>query len=233
MTQHISTLSVIVPVYNEERTVLKILAAVEAVPLAKEIIVVDDGSSDGTRELLRLYIENKPNFLVIYHEKNGGKGQAIRTGIMAVSGDAVIIQDADLEYDPQDFLKLVEAMESTGVQAVFGSRFLKGDKVTSAWHRFVNFFLTFLTNVLFSVKLTDMETCYKLFRSDFLKQFPLQSEGFEIEVELTARTLRSGARIVEIPISYKGRSFHEGKKIGWKDGIKALGALFKYRCAHL
>jgi glycosyltransferase involved in cell wall biosynthesis len=224
-------LSVLIPVYNEKKTVQKLVETVQAVPLKKEIVIVDDGSTDGTRELIRQRFEGRPDFKVIFHEKNKGKGAAIRTGIGAASGDAVIIQDADLEYDPMDYLPLTQALETNGVNIVFGSRFLSGKRVTSPLHRAVNYFLTALTNLLYGSRLTDMETCYKLFRSQTLKNLPLGSDGFEIEVELAAKALKAGERIVEIPVSYKGRSYHEGKKIGWKDGVKAVGCLLKYRFA--
>lgn len=222
-------LSVIVPVYNEKNTIKKILDLILLVPVEKEIIVVDDGSSDGTRTVIQEKFSGHPEIRIIFHEKNTGKGKAIRTGIAAASGDAVIIQDADLEYDPMDYLKLTEALEKNGVSVVYGSRFLDKTHVTSSWHRFVNFFLTAVTNFLFSSKLTDMETCYKLFRTPLIKGLDLKSDGFEIEVELTAKVLKLGEKIMEVPISYKGRSFHEGKKIGWKDGFNAIFMLVRYR----
>jgi glycosyltransferase involved in cell wall biosynthesis len=225
------TLSVLIPVYNEKNTLRELVEAVQAVPLKKEIILVDDGSTDGTRELIRQQFSGSEGFKVIFHEKNKGKGAAIRTGIAAATGDAVIIQDADLEYNPMDFLPLTQALEKNSANIVFGSRFLAGKKVTSAWHRAVNYLLTALTNALYGSRLTDMETCYKLFRARTLKELPLESDGFEIEVELTAKALRAGERIIEIPVSYKGRSYHEGKKIGWRDGVKAVGCLWKYRFA--
>lgn len=222
-------LSVIVPVYNEKSTIDRIIRVVQLVPVKKEIVIVDDGSTDGTRELVRQRFVGQDGFKVIFHEKNQGKGAAVRTGIGAASGDAVIIQDADLEYDPMDYLPLIQALEKDGASVVYGSRFMGKKKVTSGWHRAVNFFLTWLTNILFSSRLSDMETCYKLFRSKIIKGIRLESNGFEIEVELTAKILKSGERIVEVPVSYKGRSFHEGKKIGWRDGIKAVSTLIYYR----
>ncbi|OGW83062.1 MAG: glycosyl transferase [Omnitrophica bacterium RIFCSPHIGHO2_02_FULL_51_18] len=222
-------LSVVVPVYNERNTIEKILEAILAVPLEKEIVIVDDGSNDGTRELIRERFSQHRDLKLIFHEKNKGKGEAVHTGIREASGDMVIIQDADLEYDPKDYVPLIQNMERSGINVVYGSRFLNKQKVTSDWHRFVNYFLTALTNGLFGVRLTDMETCYKLFRAPLIKRMPLRSRGFEIEVELTAKLLKSGEKILEVPISYKGRSFHEGKKIGWRDGIKAVVALFRYR----
>ena len=223
------TLSVIVPVYNEKDTIEKILKLIQAVPVDKEIIVVDDGSVDGTQAVLRDKFSGQTGLRTIFHDKNGGKGKAIRTGIAAASGDAVIIQDADLEYDPMDYLKLLEGLEKSGADVVYGSRFLQKKNVTASWHRFVNFFLTAVTNLLFFSSLTDMETCYKLFRAPLIKRLDLKSDGFEIEVELTAKILKLKEKISEVPISYKGRSFHEGKKIGWRDGIKALFHIFYYR----
>jgi glycosyltransferase involved in cell wall biosynthesis len=222
-------LSVIVPVYNEKNTVREILETIRRVPVEKEIVVVDDGSSDGTRKLVSDLYGHERQMRLIFHEKNAGKGKAIQTGIAAASGDRIIIQDADLEYDPADYAKLLAAMEKSGAHAVYGSRFREKKKVTALWHRGVNYFLTALTNVLYGSDLTDMETCYKLIRAETLKCLAIESDGFEIEAEITAKLLRRGERIVEVPIAYKGRSYHEGKKIGWKDGLKAVLALFRYR----
>ena len=222
-------LSVIIPVYNEKNTIQRIIALVEAVPLAKEVVIVDDGSNDGSRELIRMCFEGRNGFKLIFHEKNQGKGKAIETGIRAASGDAVIIQDADLEYDPQDYLKLLRAMEENRVNVVYGSRFLGGVKVTAWWHRSVNYFLTLLTNVLYGSRLTDMETCYKLIKTGTLRNITIESSGFEIEAELSAKLLKMKERILEVPISYKGRSYHQGKKIGWRDGVQAVITLFYYR----
>jgi len=222
-------LSVIVPVYNERETVREIIALVASVPVDKEIIVVDDGSTDGTSRVLREHFSAAPGVRVAFHEKNRGKGAAVRTGIAMAEGELTIIQDADLEYEPSDYLALIAALDSRGTNVVYGSRFLAKKRVTGSLHRFVNWFLTTLTNVLFGAHLTDMETCYKLYRTRTLQALPLKSEGFELEVELTARTLKSGEKIVEVPVSYKGRSYHEGKKIGWTDGVKAVLELVGYR----
>lgn len=222
-------LSVIIPVYNEKGTIQKIVEAVRAVPLDKEIVLIDDGSTDGTREIIKLLFSSKPGIRVIFHETNAGKGRAIRTGIQAASGEAVIIQDADLEYDPMDYVPMLSRMRETGAPVVYGSRFLGKPRTSSFWHRLVNRFLTGLTNLLFGASLSDMETCYKLFRTRVIKGLNLESVGFEIEVEITAKMLLSGEKIEEIPISYKGRSYHEGKKIGWRDGLKAVEKLFYYR----
>jgi glycosyltransferase involved in cell wall biosynthesis len=222
-------LSVVIPVYNERNTIEKVLEVVSAVPVEKEIIVIDDGSTDGTREVLRRYCDTHPQFRIVFHEKNMGKGGAVRTGFAAAKGEAIIIQDADMEYNPMDYLPLLEALRKNGSNVIFGSRFLAGKKVTAPWHRFVNFFLTFLMNVFYGSRLTDMETCYKLIKTDTLRRIRLDSDGFEMEVELTAKLLRQGEKIHEIPVSYKGRSYHEGKKIGWQDGVKAVWTIMRYR----
>ena len=222
-------LSVIVPVYNERETIRPILEIINSVPLTKEIVVVDDGSGDGTREILRREFGSREGFKLILHDKNYGKGRAIRSGLAAATGEAIVIQDADLEYDPMDFLPLLDALEKNGANVIYGSRFLKKKRVTPFWHRSVNWFLTFLTNTLFHSRLTDMETCYKMFRAPVIKDIGLVSDGFEIEAEMTLKLLKRGEGIAEMPISYKGRSFHEGKKIGWRDGVKAVWTLVRYR----
>lgn len=221
-------LSVVIPVYNERTTIEKVIRLIQSVPVDKEIIVVDDGSTDGTREILA-QMRSEPNIQTIFHSQNGGKGKAVRTGLEAAASEAVIIQDADMEYDPMDYIPLLQVLQQSGADVVYGSRFLSGKKVTSGWHRFVNFFLTMLTNILYGSKLTDMETCYKLFRKSVLPKLNLVCNGFEIEVEITAKLLKNKFRIVEAPVSYKGRTYHEGKKIGWKDGLKAVWYLFKHR----
>lgn len=221
-------LSVVIPVYNEEKTLRALLEKVLRVKIDKELVIVDDHSSDGSGAIIREYTR-LPNVKAIYHERNYGKGKAIRSGIEHITGDIVIIQDADLEYEPMDYLPLLDSLRKTGLNVVYGSRFLGNRRASSLWHRSVNQFLTFLTNVLFGSRLTDMETCYKLFRADFLKSLNLRSNGFEVEVELTAKTLKQGEKIAETPISYKGRSFHDGKKIGWKDGLQAIWTLLRYR----
>jgi glycosyltransferase involved in cell wall biosynthesis len=225
-------LSVVIPVYNEERTICQIAKAIDEVPLDKELIFVDDGSTDGTRELLEKHFRNRQGCRIILHEKNVGKGKAIQSGIHSSTGEALIIQDADMEYDPKDYLKLVEVLNQGNTNVVYGSRFMNKKKVTSFWHRAVNAGLTQLTNGLYASKLTDMETCYKLFRSDTIKKINLESNGFEIEAELTAKLLTRGETIIEVPISYKGRSYHEGKKIGWWDGVKTVMCLLRLRFFH-
>ncbi|MGD9140181.1 MAG: glycosyltransferase family 2 protein [bacterium] len=219
--------SVIVPVYNEKSTLLEILARVEAVSLDKEIIMVDDGSTDGSREILESLEPGRAR--VILHEKNSGKGAAIRTAIPHCTGDVITIQDADLEYDPEDLLKLIKPIEAGKADIVYGSRFTGERRNMFFWHWVGNQLLTLITNILYDTTLSDMETCYKMFKSDILKGIDLKSRSFEIEVEMTAKVLKRKHRIYEVPISYAGREFHEGKKITWKDGLVALYHLFKYR----
>jgi glycosyltransferase involved in cell wall biosynthesis len=221
------TLSVIIPVYNEAATLMKIIERVERVPIDKELIIVDDGSTDGSREIMsRLPAERAR---VILQETNCGKGAAIRAGLPEVTGDLVVIQDADLEYDPGDFLKLLKPIQEGRADIVYGSRFTGERKNMSFLHWVGNRFLTLVTNVLFGTKLSDMETCYKMFRSEIVKNIPLRSHRFEFEVEITAKVLKRKHRIYEVPISYAGREFHEGKKITWRDGITALWNLLRYR----
>jgi len=224
-------LSIIIPVYNEEATIRAILDKVRAVDIGmdKEIIVVDDGSHDRTREILKQE-EAKGDIRVVYHDRNRGKGAAVRTGIAAAQGDFVIIQDADLEYDPQDYPKLLKPLLDGEADVVYGSRFLGGaGEAMLSLHRLGNKFLTAITNLLYGSSLSDMETCYKVFRAELIKSIPLHSNRFEIEPEITAKLLKRGYKIREVPIRYKGREFHEGKKITWKDGFDALWTLLKYR----
>ena len=222
-------LSVVVPCYNEIATAEKLLRRVREVPLRLEVIVVDDGSTDGTRDLLkRLEGEGLIDQLV-FHEQNGGKGAALRTGFAHATGDVVVVQDADLEYDPTEFPLLLEPILSGKADAVFGSRFLGGPhRVLFYWHSVGNRFLTLLSNMFTDVNLTDMETCYKMVRRELLQSLPLSAHRFGIEPELTARLAQAEARIYELPISYDGRSYAEGKKIGWKDGVSALWSILKY-----
>lgn len=226
-------LSIIMPVYNEKATIREILKRVRAVDVGmeKEIIVVDDGSKDGTREILREE-ESRGDIKVLYHEKNMGKGAAVRTGIASATGDFVIIQDADLEYDPQDYPALLKPLLEGKTEVVYGSRFLGGyGSSMLSWHRFGNKFLTAATNLLYGSSLSDMETCYKAFKASVIKSIPLRSNRFEIEPEITAKILKRGYKILEVPIRYRGREFHEGKKISWKDGFSALWTLLRYRFA--
>jgi glycosyltransferase involved in cell wall biosynthesis len=221
-------LSVIIPVYNEEATIQEILKQVRAVGLAHEIIVVDDGSTDQTRELLKAE-EGQTGTTVIYHERNQGKGAAVRTAFDRATGDILLIQDADLEYDPRDYPALLRPIEENRVKVVYGSRFLGPRKAMLFWHMLGNKLLTLLTNLLYNTILSDMETCYKVFRADVVKGIPLRSRRFEFEPEITAKVLKRGHRIFEVPISYYGREYNEGKKITWREGPKAIWTLIKYR----
>ena len=221
-------LSVIMPVYNEKDTIQEILRQVRAVNRADEIIVVDDGSTDGTRDLLKCEAD-QPGTIVIYHDRNQGKGAAVRTGFDRATGDILLIQDADLEYDPRDYPLLLRPIEEGRVKVVYGSRFLGPRKAMLFWHMLGNKFLTLLTNLLYNTILSDMETCYKVFRADVIRGIPLRSRRFEFEPEITAKVLKRGHRIFEVPISYYGREYDEGKKISWRDGPKAAWTLIKYR----
>jgi glycosyltransferase involved in cell wall biosynthesis len=221
-------LSVIMPVYNERETLPEILARVRAVDLRKEIVVVDDGSTDGTREILREE-DQKGNLKVLYHEVNKGKGGAVRTGLEHASGDFVIIQDADLEYDPRDYPKLLKPLLDGQAEVVYGSRFMEFGKTMFFLQALGNRMVTLVTNLLYGTALSDMETCYKVFRAEVIKSIPLRSRRFELEPEITAKLLKRGYRIHEVPISYQGREYHEGKKLTWRDGITALWTLIKYR----
>jgi glycosyltransferase involved in cell wall biosynthesis len=227
------TLSILIPVFNEIRTLSSLLDAVlaTAIPMKKEIVVVDDFSTDGSREVLRDYASRFPEIRLVLHEKNQGKGAAIRTAISEMTGDWALIQDADLEYDPRDYAGMLLPVLDGCADAVFGSRFLVGRyrRAMYFWHTAVNKFLTFLTNILNDLNLTDMETCYKLVRADILKMLIIRSNGFDLEPELTTKLAKFGARIYETPISYRGRTYAEGKKIGAKDAIAALKAIFRYR----
>lgn len=199
--------------------------------LDKEIILVDDFSTDGTRELLRnKYGEGKGNIKVFYHKQNQGKGAAVNTALKYATGDYSIIQDADLEYDPNDFLKLADCVRRNKADVVYGSRFYKSWRATSFLHFLVNKFLTVLTNLLFNANLSDMETCYKMLKTDVFKNLELKSRKFEIEPEITIKLLKKGYKIFEIPIFYRGRSYHEGKKIGWRDAVMAIYTIIKLRC---
>ena len=222
-------LTVIMPAYNEAATVEVALRRIRAIALRLEIIAVNDGSTDGTREILDGLAETGLVDKVIHHEKNRGKGAAIRSGITAASGDAVVVQDADLEYDPADLPAMLLPLRSRQADAVYGSRFQGGPhRVLYFWHYVGNRFLTLLSNVFTNLNLTDLETCYKLIRTDLLKQLPLSSNRFGFEVEITARLAQARARIWEIPISYSGRTYAEGKKITWRDGFAALFHILRY-----
>ncbi|MEM8960596.1 MAG: glycosyltransferase family 2 protein [Acidobacteriota bacterium] len=228
------TLSIVIPAYNERATIDEILRRVydASVPgeLEREVIVVDDGSTDGTRERLREIADSfSPPVRVIEQAKNGGKGSALRTGFDAATGDLILIQDADLEYTPKDYPQLIQPILDGDADVVYGSRFLGGPhRVLFFWHYMGNRFLTTLSNMMTDLNLSDMETCYKVFRSELLKGLELKSDRFGIEPELTAKMAKARARIFEVPISYFGRTYAEGKKIGWRDGFAAIWCILRY-----
>jgi glycosyltransferase involved in cell wall biosynthesis len=224
-------LSILMPVYNEHETLREILGQVRAVELPgveKEIIVVDDGSTDGSRDILAEEAR-AGDLRVFYHDRNLGKGAAVRTAIDQASGDLLLIQDADLEYDPRDYPKLIQPIMEGRVAVVYGSRFLGPRKAMLFWNMLGNKLLTLTTNILFNAILSDMETCYKCFRADIVKGIPLHARRFEFEPEITAKVLKRGHRIFEVPISYYGREYYEGKKISWRDAPIAFWTLIKYR----
>ena len=238
-------LSIVMPVYNEIGTIADIIQRVRAVDLKvpvgygpedgavveldREIVVVDDGSTDGTRRILRA-LEDRLGVTVILHERNQGKGAAVRTGLDHASGEVVLIQDADLEYDPRDFPALLQPILENRSQVVYGSRFRGGPtKAMFFWHMLGNRFLTLVTNVLYNTILSDMETCYKVFTREVAEQLDLKAPGWGFDPEITAQILKRGYRIYEVPISYTGREFEEGKKISWRDGLTVLWTLIKYR----
>lgn len=221
-------LSIVIPVYNEVASVETILSRVRAVEIDKEIILIDDFSSDGTRQILAGLADDTTR--VFYHDRNMGKGAALRTGFSKVTGDIVIIQDADLEYDPQQYAKLIAPIVEGRADVVYGSRFVTGDyrRVLYFWHMLGNTLLTLLSNMLTNLNLTDMETCYKAFRKDVLDGISIEENRFGFEPEITAKIAKLDLRIYEVGISYAGRTYQEGKKIGWKDGISALRCIIKY-----
>lgn len=222
------TLSVVIPVYNEKATILEIIGRVLAQPEVDEVVLVDDHSTDGTRDILRT-IEGRDKVRVLYHPDNRGKGAALRTAFAAASMDFVLIQDADMEYDPTDYPHLLDPIYKGRADAVFGSRFLGGThRVLYFWHYLANRFLTLLSNVFTGLNLTDMEVCYKVFRRDHLQRMDLVCDRFGIEPELTAKVARLKARVYEVPVSYYGRTYDEGKKIGWKDGVAAIYWILRF-----
>ena len=226
-------LSILMPVYNEAQTLREIIQRVEAVNLGdvrKELIIVDDGSKDGTREVLKQMAQDSQH-KIYFHGQNMGKGAALRTALTYAQGDIILIQAADLEYDPAEYTELIKPILEGRADVVYGSR-LTGGKVARAfnfWHYLGNKMLTFVTNVLYNAILTDMETCYKVFRADVIKNFQIKSNKFDFEPEITAKILKRRYKLYEMPISYYGRDFDEGKKITWRDGFAAIWALVKYR----
>jgi glycosyltransferase involved in cell wall biosynthesis len=222
-------LSVIIPVYNEVESIREIVKRVKKTGLAQEIILIDDGSKDGTRDLLA-EMDGKENVRVFLHDKNQGKGAALRTGFDAARGDILLIQDADLEYDPRDYTVLLQPLEEGIADVVYGSRFLGGPRrVVMFWHMVANQMLTFMTNILYNTILSDMETGYKVFRRKVIEGMPLRSKRFDFEPEFTAKVLKRKYRIFEVPISFNPRDYSEGKKIKLKDAFEAVWTLLKYR----
>ena len=223
-------ISVVIPCYNEVSTIEAILDAVRASEIPdKEILVVDDGSTDGTREKLRSF-EGQTGLRVIFHERNQGKGAALRTGFQAATGDVVIVQDADLEYDPKEYPKLLAPILAGKADVVYGSRFAGGEshRVLYFWHYAANKLLTLFSNMFTNLNLTDMETCYKAFRREVIQKIDLREKRFGFEPEVTAKVARMGCRIYEVGISYSGRTYAEGKKIGWRDGLRAIWCIVRY-----
>jgi len=219
-------ISVVIPVYNEKNTISEIIKRVKEVPIEKEIIIVDDASTDGTRKILN----QMEGIILLSNENNMGKGASLRKGFKKVTGDVVIIQDADLEYNPKDYMKLLKPFEDGLADVVYGSRFL-GDgahRVLFFWHYLGNQILTFLSNMLTDLNLTDMETGYKAFRKEVIKEIEIKENSFGVEPEITAKVAKKKLRIYEVPISYYGRTYEEGKKINWKDGMVALWLIIKY-----
>jgi glycosyltransferase involved in cell wall biosynthesis len=227
-------LSVVIPCFNERATIEAIVDSVRASPWSpKEIIIVDDSSTDGTQDILLTKIASKVDRIIL-KKSNQGKGAALRDGFDAATGDVVIIQDADLEYDPQDYLKLISPIAGGKADVVYGSRFMSGEsrRVLYYWHSVGNKILTFISNVFTNLNLSDMETCYKVFRHDVLRQIRIEEDRFGFEPEITAKVARLRCRVYEVGISYSGRTYEEGKKIGWKDGVRAVWCIVKYNVFH-
>ncbi len=224
-------LSIVIPVYNEEATLAEIVRRVQATPYNKELIIVDDASRDRSREILKELVQQYDNIRAFYHDRNQGKGAALRTGFAQVTGDVVLIQDADLEYNPADYPDLLEPIERGVADVVYGSRLIGAapHRVLFFWHYLGNRVVTTLSNMFTNLNLTDMETCYKVFKAEVLKKIKIKSERFGVEPELTAKIARQRVRIYEVPISYDGRDYSEGKKITWKDGIAAIYYIIRFR----
>ena len=229
--QHMKV-SIVIPVFNENDTIGEIVDRVRAVklPFAKEIVIVDDCSTDGTRQLLT-DLARLPDVRVIFHQRNRGKGAALRSGFATVTGDVVVVQDADLEYDPNEYRKLLQPILDNKADVVYGSRFVGGEchRVLYFWHYVGNRMLTLLSNAFTNLNLTDMETCYKVFRREVIQSVDLQEERFGFEPEVTGKIAAMGCRVYEVGISYAGRTYEEGKKIGWRDGVRAIWCIIKYR----
>jgi glycosyltransferase involved in cell wall biosynthesis len=236
-------LSVVIPVFNERNTIHEILRQVRAVPIPKQIILVDDCSKDGTREILERMIVDEPDLTIVFHDQNQGKGAALRTGFKHATGQIVIVQDADLEYDPTQYPQLIQPIVEGKADVVYGSRFIgESHRVLFFWHSLANKFLTLLSNVFTNMNLTDMEVCYKVFRREVIQGITLKSDRFGFEPEVTAKVARfhlpaidgrpaRRCRVYEMPVSYNGRDYREGKKIGWKDGVQALYCILRYALA--
>lgn len=221
-------LSVVMPVYNERKTIRDVIAKVRLVPVDKELIIVDDCSTDGTRDFLK-QLEKEAGVKVFYHDQNQGKGAALRTGFKHCAGEIVIVQDADLEYFPEEYPELIEPIEKGWADVVYGSRFLGRKHRVLYFHHYVaNRFLTFVSNVFTNLNLSDMETCYKVFRREVIQSIEIKQDRFGFEPEITAKIARRRLRVFEVPVSYNGRTYLEGKKINWRDGLTALWCIFRY-----